>query len=74
MGMGLTYGSNAEPMKGFVDDDWGSCPENRRSYIGFVFLLNGGPVSWDPKKHKTVALSTTEAEYMALSECVKEAI
>jgi hypothetical protein len=74
MGMGLTYGSNAEPIKGFVDADWGSCPENRRSYSGFVFLLNGGPVSWDSKKQKTVALSTTEAEYMALSECVKEAI
>jgi hypothetical protein len=74
MGMGLTYGSNAEPIKGFVDADWGSCPENRRSYTGFVFLLNGGPVSWDSKKQKTVALSTTEAEYMALSECVKEAI
>jgi hypothetical protein len=74
MGMGLTYGSNAEPIKGFVDTDWGSCPENRRSYTGFVSLLNGGPVSWDSKKQKTVALSTTEAEYMARSECVKEAI
>jgi hypothetical protein len=43
-------------------------PENRRSYTGFVFLLNGGPVSWDSKKQKTVALPITEAEYMALSE------
>jgi hypothetical protein len=52
MGVGLTYGSNAEPIKGFVDADWGSCPENRRSYSGFVFLLNGGPVSWDSKNRK----------------------
>jgi hypothetical protein len=52
MGMGLTYGSNAEPIKGFGDADWGSCPENRRSYSGFVFLLNGEPVSWDSKNRK----------------------
>ncbi|KAH0820454.1 hypothetical protein GEV33_002337 [Tenebrio molitor] len=70
----LTYGPNAEPIKGFVDADWGSFPENRRSYTGFVFVQNGGPVFWDSKKQKTVALSTTEAEYMALSEYVKEAI
>jgi hypothetical protein len=69
MGMGLTYGSNAEPIKGFVDADWGSCPENRRSYTGFVFLVNGGPVSWDSKKQKTVALSTTEAEYGSIGVC-----
>jgi hypothetical protein len=47
IGVGLTYGPNAEPIKGFVDADWGSFPENRRSYTGFVFVLSGGPVSWD---------------------------
>jgi hypothetical protein len=39
IGVGLTYGPNAEPIKGFVDVDWGSFPENRRSYTGFVFVF-----------------------------------
>jgi hypothetical protein len=52
----------------FVDADWGNCTEDRRSCTGFIFLLNGSPVSWDTKKQRTVALSTTEAEYMALAE------
>jgi hypothetical protein len=36
-------------------------------------MLGGGPVSWDARKQKTVALSSTEAEYMGLAEATKEA-
>jgi hypothetical protein len=67
----LVYDLDSEPLTGFIDADWGSCTEDRRSFIGYIFLLNGGPVSWDSRKQRTVALSTTEAEYMALSEGVK---
>jgi hypothetical protein len=72
--LGLVYEPDFEPLTGFVDVDWGSCTEDWRSFNGYIFLLNGGPVSWDSRKQRTVALSTTEAEYMALSEGVKEAI
>jgi transposase InsO family protein len=72
--LGLVYEPDSDPLTGFVDADWGSCTEDRRSFTGYIFLLNGGPVSWDSRKQRTVALSTTEAEYMALSEGVKEAI
>lgn len=72
--LGLVFKSNSDLIKEFVDADWGSCCDDRRSYTGYIFLFNGCPVSWDAKKQPTVALSTTEAEYMALTECAKESI
>ena len=57
-----------------MDADWAGCLEDRRSYTGFVFLLAHGAVSWEAKKQRKVALSRTEAEYMALTEAAKEAV
>lgn len=60
---------------GFVDSDWGSNKQDRKSYTGYVFKLSGAAVSWKSCKQKTIALSSTEPEYyMALSEASKEAI
>ena len=61
-------------MEGFIDADWASCIDDRRSYTGYAFLLAGAAILWGSKRQKTVALSSTEAEYMALSEGTKEAI
>ncbi|GJQ75169.1 hypothetical protein Trydic_g9773 [Trypoxylus dichotomus] len=55
------------------DADWGNDQGDRKSYNGFVFKLRGSAISWETKKQRSVALSSTEAEYMALSETVKEA-
>lgn len=44
------------------------------SYTGFCFTLSNSLVPWESTKQKTVGLSSTEAEYMALSEATKEAI
>ncbi len=41
--------------------------------LGYVFMLNGGAVSWRSQKQQSVALSTTEAEYMALVAATQEA-
>ena len=75
MTLGLTYGTSKDlTLQGFSDSDWGGNTETRRSTTGYVFMLAGGAVSWASKTQKTVALSSTEAEYMALTETAKEAI
>lgn len=59
---------------GYADADWGSSKHDRKSFTGYVFKFSGGSVSWKSCKQRTVALSTTEAEYMALCEAAKDAI
>lgn len=71
---GLVYKKDGHSLHGFVDSDWASCSLDRRSYTGFCFIMSGCVISFESKKQKTVALSSTEAEYMALSEACKEAI
>ena len=61
-------------LVGYSDADWAGDIESRRSTSGYVFMLNSGCISWRSKKQRTVALSSTEAEYMALSEAIQEAV
>jgi hypothetical protein len=58
---------------GWVDADYAGDLDTRRSTSGEVFMMSGGPVSWSSKKQATVALSTTEAEYVALTRSSKQA-
>lgn len=64
----------SEQIKGFTDADWGGDPDDRRSTTGYVFFLQGGAVSRNVKKQPTVALSSCEAEYMALSRTIQDAM
>ena len=67
--------SDAESsLEGFADADWGGCHATRRSTTGYVFTLNGAPISWQSKRQQTVALSSTEAEYMAACHATKEVV
>ena len=61
-------------IRGFVDVDWARDLDQRRSTSGYVFNLFGGAISWMSKKQSVVALSTTEAEYMAAIHASKEAV
>lgn len=70
----ITYSKENSELKGYVDSDWAGDIDDRKSCSGNVFVLAGGPISWEARKQKSVALSTMEAEYMALSDACKEAI
>ena len=56
----------------YSDSDYAGDPDTRRSVSGYVLFVQGVPVSWRSKANKTVTLSSTEAEWIALSEAVKE--
>jgi hypothetical protein len=59
-------------LKIFCDSDWAGDPETRISVTGFVISLLDVPVCWCSKSQKGVTLSSTEAEYVAISEAVNE--
>ncbi|GJT87968.1 retrovirus-related pol polyprotein from transposon TNT 1-94 [Tanacetum coccineum] len=75
--VGLVYGRDQGKhvdVDGFVDADYAKDPDKGRSITGYVFMVHGCVVSWKATLQHVVALSTTEAEYMALTEAVKESI
>nr|CAN67902.1 hypothetical protein VITISV_037907 [Vitis vinifera] len=75
--LGLVYGGNSQlgtQLQGFVDADYPGNIDTRKSLIGYVFTVFGGAVSWKANLQSVVALSATEAEYMAMTEVVKEVI
>lgn len=61
-------------IEGNCDADWGNDIDDRRSTTGYVFTMQGAAISWNSKKQQTVAISSTEAEYMAMSSATQEAI
>ena len=69
----LVYGGETElRVIGYTDASFQTDKDDFKSQSGFVYLLNGGAVTWKSSKHDTVADSTTEAEYIAASEAAKE--
>ena len=72
---GLCY--RKEPEESLVvhcDAAWGNCALDRKSQSGFVTVPAGAAVSWESRKQQPVALSSTEAEYVVMSEATKEVI
>ena len=70
---GIKYKRNShDDLIGFCDADWAGDVGDRKSTSGYIFTLSGSPVSWRSKKQTCVALSTAEAEYIALAAAAQE--
>ena len=61
-------------LSGYVDASFGNCLDTRRSFSGYIFQLGSSTISWRCRKQRSVATSTTEAEYMALAMAAKHHI
>ncbi|KAG5875882.1 hypothetical protein JTB14_016693 [Gonioctena quinquepunctata] len=61
-------------LKLYSDASFSNYLDDRRSYTGFVAFYGGSVVCWGTKKQQSVAVSTTEAEYMALSSTCRQAM
>jgi hypothetical protein len=70
----LVYRGELRHLGGYTDSDWAGDTDTRRSTAGYVFNIGSAAISWSSKRQPTVALSSTEAEYMAQTQATKEAI
>jgi hypothetical protein len=61
-------------LTGYADADWAGEVDGRKSRSGLVIYLNNSPIVWSSKLQTSVALSSTEAEYVALGSAVKELV
>ena len=72
---GLLYKkASSSNCVGYSDSDWAGDTDDRKSTSGYVFLVGDTAITWKSKKQSCVALSTAEAEYIALSQAAQEAL
>ncbi|KAF8625115.1 hypothetical protein AX14_011671 [Amanita brunnescens Koide BX004] len=71
--LALMFGGTELDLEGYTDAD-GSMDEDRKAMSGYAFLMDGGVVLWNAKKQEIIALSTTEAEYVAATHAAKEGL
>jgi hypothetical protein len=72
--LGLVYRQTGNPAFGYTDSDFAGNTDTRRSTSAYLFILGGAAVSWSSRMQRTVASSTTEAEFMGISAAIKEAL
>lgn len=71
---GIEFNKDFDDYKivAFCDSDYAGDIDTRKSTTGYIMFFCRGPIAWGSKKQSTIALSSTEAEYIAASECCKE--
>ncbi|XP_055522372.1 uncharacterized protein LOC129716564 [Wyeomyia smithii] len=67
-------GDLRQPLVGYSDSDWAGDVNSRKSTSGFVFFHGGALISWASRLQTSIALSSMEAEYLALSEGCQETV
>ncbi|KAG8491200.1 hypothetical protein CXB51_014356 [Gossypium anomalum] len=72
--MHAMFGRTEDGVIGYVDADFAGDLDRRRSLTGYVFTIRGCAINWKATLQTTVALFTTEAEYMAIAEACKKVI
>lgn len=75
--VGLTFRRHAVPTRelwGYADADYANDVDTCRSTTGYTITVGGSTVCWRSRRQHSVALSTTEAEYMAMGDCAKHLI
>jgi hypothetical protein len=72
----LHYGGPCadELLHGYCDADWASSPEDHRSISGYAWFFAGRIIAYVSKKQATIALSSTEAKYMAITHVIQEGL
>ncbi|KAL9247820.1 hypothetical protein vseg_021208 [Gypsophila vaccaria] len=72
-GQGLLFKADGTmTLEAYSDAAYASCPLTRRSFTAYFICLGGSPISWKTKKQPTVARSSTEAEYRAMTSTTSE--
>lgn len=72
-GIRFQKGSGPLLLKTYADSDWAGS-HDRKSTGGYISLLGNSPISWESKRQSVVALSSTEAEYIELTQATKQVI
>jgi hypothetical protein len=70
---GIMFGG-AGGVEAYSDADYDGCEDTRHSTSGYAFIAYGGAIHWSSKRQSTVALSTTEAEFIAAAGAAREAL
>ena len=73
MELWLSYRTTMMDMTGYTDVDR-SMVEDRHTISRYAFLIRGSTISWSAKQQEVIALSTTEAEYIAITHASKKAL
>lgn len=72
---GIWYSNTCNfKLRGFTNSDWAASLDDRKSVSANAFTLGSGVITWSSKKQATIALSTSEAEYVAATSAACQAI
>lgn len=72
---GLIFKASSDlQLLAFSDADWAGDVDTRKSTTAHVFKLGESTIAWGSQKQKSVSLSTTEAEFVAAAQTMKELI